>query len=162
MRFLIAVLFTLIAAPALAQNPCATPPTNTVLGANGANEFYALLPDFTRTLPDGTSTVLAYQYAVWPDGADPATTAPAQGPTTLPKSAFTPVPTFADCYKLTGGLPGLIPQQNRMFAGLRSQGQPNAQQQFTSWSTSNSFSLASTPVNPAAPGQIRIVRPSSQ
>jgi len=148
-------LLLTVAAPALAQNPCTTPPTNAVL-TGSVNHFFAELPEHTTTEPDGTPRVVAYQYAVWPAAADVNTAPPAQGPTTLPKAAFVLIAGAPNCYELTGGLPGLIPVQAQMKAGVRVQAQPGAPEPFSAWSASNSFSLASTRVTPAAPGQVRI------
>jgi hypothetical protein len=144
------------ASPAFAQNPCAVPLAHQILPASGVNRFFAELPGHTATLPDGTAVVVSYQYGAWPDGANPNTTAPTQGPSTIPKAGFVPVAGFANCYELTGGLPALMPTQARMISGLRSVGQPNATPPQSLWSASNSFSLASTPQTPAAPGQVRI------
>jgi hypothetical protein len=149
----------LLAAPALAQaqNPCTTPPDNQILTAAGTNHTWVTLSEHDATRPDGTPVVLSYQYGAWPATSDPnAGVPPTQGPSTLPKTAFIAVPGFAGCYELTGGLPGLIPSQTRMVAGIRAVGQPNATTPNSAWGVSNSFSLASTPVNPAAPGQVRI------
>lgn len=145
------------ASPALAQNPCASPNANTILSVTGTNRFYAELPEHTAVRPDGTPVVVAYQFAAWTDVTDPNVSAPVQGPTTIPKTAFTAVPGASGCYELIGGLPGLIPQQQRMAVSMRAQSQPGAPAPFSSWSTlSNSFSSASTPLTPAVPGRLRI------
>ena len=151
----IAFLFT-FAASAAAQNPCATPPTNVILNAGGANNAFMELPDHTATRPDGTPLVAAYQFGAWMAGSNPNTTPPVQGPSTLPKTAFVAVPNFPPCYQLTGGFPGLIPQQALMGVSMRAQSSPGATAAFGPWAAlSNSFQLASTQV-PAAPGLIRI------
>lgn len=154
-RLLLTVAFLFCAQTVFAQNPCTVASTNAVL-TSGANQFYAELPDHTATAPDGTPRVVAYQYGVWSASADVNSSTPSQGPTTLPKTAFVAVAGAPNCYQLTGGLPGLIPTQAMMKAGVRVQAQPGAPQAFSPWSASNSFSLASTAVTPAAPGQIRI------
>lgn len=157
MRTLLTLALVLLATPALAQNPCTTPSDNSILGSSTPARLFAELSDLTATLPDGTAVNVDYQYGAWPAGANVQTTPPTQGPSTLPKTSFAPVPGFPGCYELTGGLPGLIPSQARMVVALRSRGQPNAAVPISSWSApSNSFSLASTPVNPAVPGQIRV------
>lgn len=159
-RTLFALAVVLLAAsPALAQtNPCTTPTANAIIGGTGTNHFWAELPEQTATLPDGTPVVASYQFGVWPDGTtNLETTPPAQGPTTIPKTAFMPVPGFANCYELVGGLPGLIPQQARMVASMRAMSQPGAPTPSSGWGApSNSFSLASVRVTPAAPGRMRV------
>ncbi len=153
---LLTVVFVLSAVSAFAQNPCTTPSTNAIVTTAPARLF-AELSDLTATLPDGTAVNVDYQYGAWNAGQDVNAVPPAQGPSTLPKTAFAPVAGFPGCYELTGGLPGLIPSQTRMVVALRSRGQPNASVPISPWSApSNSFSLASTPVNPAVPGQVRI------
>lgn len=153
--FVLAALL-LIGAPAFAQNPCTPPLTNAVIPSTGVNQFFIESPDFNVTEPDGTPRVLAFQYGVWPAAADVNTATPTQGPSTLPKTAFVAVAGFANCYQLTGGLPGLIPTQAQMKAGVRAQAQPSSPQPFSAWTASNSFSLASPRQTPAAPGQVRI------
>lgn len=153
--FLTLAILVTFAAPSLAQNPCTTPQTTAVIGAT--NNFFAELVDHNTTEPDGTQRVLQYQYAVFAVGADLQTATPVQGPTTLPKAAFVPVAGFANCYQLTGGLPGLIPQQAPLVAGMRAQAQPGAPAAFSAWGgPSNSFLAASVRVTPAAPGQTRV------
>lgn len=147
------------AAPALAQNPCTTPPTTAIIGAT--NNFWAELPDHTVVEPDGTPRVVAYQFAAWAPsafvGGSQPVGAPSQGPTTIPKTAFVAVAGFANCYRLTGGLPGLIPQQTPLVTGLRAQAQTGAPEPFSLWGgPSNSFLAASVRVTPAAPGQTRV------
>lgn len=153
----IAVL-ALTAVEASAQNPCTTPQQRAVIGAT--NNFFAELPDQNVTEPDGTARVLAYQYAAFTPaqwtGTQP-TGAAAQGPTTIPKTAFVAVAGFTNCYQLTGGLPGLIPQQTELVTGLRAQAQVGAPQPFSLWGgPSNSFLAASVRQTPAAPGQTRV------
>ena len=152
MKTIALVVLMFLATPALAQNPCTTPSTNSILGPTGFNRVWVELPQHLETLPDGSDVVTAYQFGVWPDGADPNAAPAMQGPSTLPKASFVAVPTFPNCYELTGGFPGLIPTQARAIAGLRVMGVTES----SSWASSNSFSLASTPVKPAAPGQLRI------
>lgn len=158
MRTLLALAAVMLAAaPALAQtNPCTTPQSNAILAAGGTNHAFAELPEQTATLPDGTPIVVDYQYAVWPEGSDPNTVAPAQGPTTIPKAAWMPT-AFAGCYELVGGLPALIPTTQRMAASLRARAQAGAPAAFSQWAAlSNSFSLASPRVTPAAVGRLRL------
>lgn len=158
-RTLLAVAVILLgAAPALAQNPCTTPLNNTILTAAGTHHFFAELPEQNATLPDGTPIVASYQFGAWPDGtANLETTPPAQGPTTIPKTAFVAVAGAPNCYELTGGLPGLIPQQARMVASMRAMSQPGAPAASSGWGPpSNSFSLASARVTPAVPGRPRV------
>lgn len=147
----------LLASPAFAQNPCTVPQTNAVVTAT-TNRFVVELAEHNAIEPDGTPRVVAYQYGAWPATVtDPNTVPPAQGPSTIPKTAFVPVAGFPNCYELTGGLPGLIPSQTRHLASIRAQSQAGALQPFSPWSPpSNSFSLASPRVTPAAPGQSRI------
>lgn len=141
-------------------NPCATPNANTILANTGVNKFFTELPDQIAVRPDGTPVVVAYQFGAWLEGLDPNAVAPSQGPSTLPKTGFVPVPGFAGCYELTGGLPGLIPQTARMAVSIRAQAQPGAPQPFSPWADlSNSFSLASTAVTPVKPGRSRISPP---
>lgn len=151
-RHALMVLACLVAVPAWAQNPCTVPLQHQILQSSGANQFWAELPDHTATRPDGSAVTLSYQYGAWLDGQNPNTTPPTQGPSTIPKSGFVLVAGFANCYKLTGGLPALMPTEARMIAGLRSVGAGGS----SGWVASDSFSLASTPVIPAAPGQVRI------
>jgi len=152
---LVAILVT--SAPALAQNPCAVAISNSILQPSGVNHFYGELPEQTAVRPDGTPVVVGYQFAVWLEGQDPNVAAPAQGPTSIPKTAFVAVPGAAGCFELVGGLPGLIPQTARMGASLRAQGQPGAPSAFSPWGAlSNSFSLASSPLTPVVPGRLRV------
>lgn len=157
-RTLFALAAVLLASsPALAQNPCTTPQTHAILAAGGVNHAYAELPEQTAVLPDGTPIVVDYQYAVWPEGADPNVAAPAQGPTTIPKTAWVPT-AFTGCYELTGGLPGLIPTTARLAASLRARAQAGAPAAFSVWAAlSNSFSLASPRLTPAAVGRVRLI-----
>lgn len=155
--FALAAMLLTAAAPALAQNPCTLPLAHAIIPGTNVNRAFAELPEQNATLPDGTPVVTGYQYAAWPEGADPNVAAPAQGPTTIPKTAWVPVSGFPTCYELTGGLPGLIPTQQRMVASVRAAAAAGAPQPFSPWSApSNSFSLASTRVTPAAPGQTRV------
>ena len=155
-RLMLTLAFLVVfVANASAQNPCAVTAPTTV-GPSGSNQFWAELPEHTATRPDGSPLVAAYQFGAWLEGANPNATNAAQGPSTLPKTAFVPVAGFPPCYSLTGGLPGLIPQQARMGISLRAQASPGATAPFGLGSAlSNSFSLASTQV-PAAPGRTRI------
>ena len=98
-RLLLTLLLVLAcAAPALAQDPCASPtPTATELNPT---KVYAILPDHTAVLLDTQiPTVSSYQLALFPKG---------QGPTGIPtvllnfpKTAFTLVPGSASCYFAT-------------------------------------------------------------
>jgi len=147
----------LTAAEALAQqNPCTVPSAHAILTLGGPSRAFAELPEQTAVLPDGTPVVVDYQYAVWPEGADPNVAAPAQGPTTIPKAAWVETP-FAGCFELPGGLPALLPTTTRMAASIRARGQNGAPQASSSWAAlSNSFSLASPRVTPAVVGRIRL------
>ena len=145
------------AAPALAQNPCTTPQSNAILPATGVNHSWAELPEHTDVLTDGTPVVAGYQYGVWLEGQNPNTTPPAQGPTSIPKTAYVAVAGFPGCYELVGGLPGLIPQSVKMVGAMRAVAQAGAPQPFSDWSApSNPFSLASARMTPAVPGQTRV------
>lgn len=151
------VVLLLTATTTYAQNPCTAANALAVLPANGTNHFYGELPEQTAVLPDGTPIVAAYQFAVWPEGADPNAVPPSQGPSTLPKTSWTAVPGAAGCYELVGGLPGLIPTTTRMAISVRAQAQPGAPAPFSPWAAlSNSFSLASVRVTPAVPGRQRV------
>jgi hypothetical protein len=144
-------------AAAQAQNPCSTPNALAIIAAAGTNHFYGELPEQAAALADGTPLVAAYQFAVWPEGADPNVAPPSQGPTTLPKTSWIAVPGASGCYELVGGLPGLIPTSARMAISLRAQAQAGAPEPFSPWSSlSNSFSLASVRVTPAVPGRMRV------
>jgi len=153
----LAALLGSVAAASAQTNPCAGPNALAIIAASGVNHFYGELPEQTAVLPDGSPIVAGYQFAIWPEGADPNAVAPAQGPTSLPKTSWIAVPGAAGCYELVGGLPGLIPTATRMAISVRAQAQAGAPDPFSAWGAlSNSFSLASVRVTPAAPGRTRV------
>ena len=164
-RLLMSALFLLaFAVNASAQLKCdPTVPPNQFLAASGANHFYAVLQNQNTVLADGTPVVVSYSFGAWAATVTNANTvAPLQGPTTIPKTAFVPVPGEPDCYELTGGLPGLIPTTTGKVVSLRANGQPNATPPQSAWAVpSNSFTLAPAAQTPAVPGLTRIIKPPS-
>lgn len=152
------LLVTLLPAAAAAQNPCTTALTTTVLNPTKAQ---LTLPEHTATIPGvtpATPIVTNYTFAYWREGQDPNTTAPTQGPSTLPKTAFTLVGGTTNCYEVS--LPAPVPSSGVSYVGaFRAHRDANATLGLAAvdspWSgVSNPFVEVSTAL--AAPGRPNI------
>ena len=117
MKALAIVIFLLAATPALAQNPCSVPMTGIVLNPN---KFYTQLTEFNTREADGSLRITDFQYAAFAENVDPNASGavPVQGPSTVPRSAFTLVASTTDCY--LADMPQLVPTTQRLRLALKS------------------------------------------
>lgn len=154
---MVVVLVWLGAGVAFAQNPCTTV---------GQNQFYfnpTLLnwttDDFNATEADGSFRVSGLRYAVFEEGANPATATPIQGPSSIPRASISLVPGTTNCYQVS--LPALIPDTRRLVASAKQYRDANPTTGLpageSAWSpASNPF--GSAPSVLAAPGLTRVSR----
>lgn len=151
-RGLLMVVLVLTAATAAqAQtNPCTVPEAF----ASNPTRMFMEFPEFNETEVDGSIRHSQFQYGLWPEAANVNSTPPTQGPSTVPRSAFTPVAGFPTCYQ--ANLPAPIPTGQRLKGAVKSQrlasGSMTAAE--SAWTDSNSFGSAPTVLT--APGQVRI------
>jgi hypothetical protein len=143
----------LLPSPVLAQtSPC----LQTLTGVQvNPTTLYVELADFTVNEVDGQPRVNQAQFAMFAEGANPATATPVQGPSTLPRSAFTPVSGHAGCYQAS--LPGTVPTAQRLVGALKTQRTARG----TVTSAESPWSAVSSPFGAApsvltAPGAPRI------
>lgn len=153
-RFWLTILVLLLmSSAAYAQNPCtAAAPPPLVLNPS---TMYFSLPEFDVREADGSFRITDFSYAAYAEGADPATATPVQGPSTIPRNAFTLAPGTTDCYR--ANLPSLIPTTQRLKAGLRSHRAASASitEAFSLWALSvNSFSFAPSVLATPGPGPV--------
>lgn len=144
----LALLIVLLASTAAAQNPCTDPTAGVTL--NPA-KVYVAVPEFNGTEVDGSPLFTSFSYGLFAEGDDPNTAKPAQGPSSVPKTAFTPVAGAADCY--VADLPAPIPTGQRLVGALKLVRAATATLPTleSPWSApSNPFGAASTAL--AAPG----------
>ena len=152
MRFVISLAMVLLcASTALAQNPCSAAAPPLVLNANN---YAFTLPEFDVREADGSFRISEFFFAAYAENADPnaSGTVPVQGPSTVPRNAFTLVTGTTDCYR--ANMPALIPTTQRLKAGLRSHRVASATvtDAVSPWAVSeNSFSFAPSVL--AAPGR---------
>lgn len=112
-----AVAVLAVAAGAQAQtNPCAAPAKTTVTLAAPTPGFYVTLADLNSTEVDGSASVTHMSYAIFARGQT-ATGTPLQGPSTVPKTAFTAVAGFPGCYAFDA--PAAIPTGQAVEAALK-------------------------------------------
>lgn len=152
MRFLFSLVFVLVCATsALAQNPCSATVPPLVLNA-GAMNF--TMPEFNVQEADGSFRFSDFTFSAYAENVDPNApgATPVQGPSTIPRNAFTLVAGTTDCYR--ANLPALIPTTQKLRAGLRGHRVQTATmtEAFGPWGVSvNSFSFAPSVL--AAPGR---------
>ncbi len=154
----LAVAFLLVTATAVqAQDPCAAPPPTGVV-VNPTQVYLRLPADHTSTVPGTTvPTVTNYTVTYFPQGSGPTGT-PAQGPITVPKTAFVLQSGTTDCYR--SSIPATITVQGVTYvAYIRSHRDAftNAGSTYAAedspWApASNPFLSASLAL--AAPGQL--------
>lgn len=153
-RSLLLVAFLLVlSSSAFAQNPCTVPPALVI----NPTTLYMEAPDFNVTEVDGSFRYSQFQFAMFAEGADPNSATPVQGPSTLPRSAFTAVSGAPNCYRVS--LPGTIPTAQRLFGSIKSQrtssgSLPAAESPWSSLALGNPFGSAPTVL--ATVGAVRV------
>lgn len=143
----------LLPAVALAQNPCADIAPDQF--RFNPTEILWTTDDFNVQEADGSWRISGLSYAVFSEGANPATATPVQGPSSIPRASISLV--TANCYRAS--LPALIPSTQRLVAAARqyrdanpASGLPAA---LSAWSAvSNPF--GSAPSALLAPGLSRV------
>lgn len=114
MRVLLAAVLWLVSAPAFAQTPCDLAAAQ--LAINPSKVFVVLPFGIDDTDIDGGPVMTHFSYALFAEGADPATATPVQGPTTVPKAAFTAV-SGSNCFM--ADLPAAIPMRQRLVGAVK-------------------------------------------
>jgi hypothetical protein len=110
------------------------------------------IADYMVTETDGSFRISDFHYAAWPEGSDVNAVAPVQGPSTMPRNAFTLVAGTVDCY--TASLPALMPTTARLISAIKARRTgtatvPAAESPYAA--SQNSFSFAPSVL--AAPGR---------
>lgn len=108
------VLVVASVTPALAQNPCTDPTPPLTLNPV---KVYVPIAEFDATELDGGPKISHFSYALFAEGADPNTAKPVQGPSTMPKNAFTLVSGTPDCY--VADVPAPIPTSQRLVGHFK-------------------------------------------
>lgn len=149
------ILLTLARAATAQTNPCTA--ANPGLVVNPTT-LYITLVGFTEVEIDNQPRINDYEYALFAEGADPTTATPLQGPSTMPRSAFTLQSVTTDCYR--ADLPAAVPMPSgqRLIAGLRAHrtarsGITEARSAYVG--SINPFGVAPSVI--PAPGQARVV-----
>jgi hypothetical protein len=145
------------ASPVAAQNPCTAPPPSGVL-VNPTRVFVSM-PEFTVQEVDGSQRVSRVQFAMFAPGADPNTTPPVQGPSTVPRSAFTPVTGAPNCYQ--ADFPATIPSATVLVASVKPErlATPPITAAESPWaSLTGADSFGSAPAALVASGPVRVSR----
>lgn len=104
---------------AMAQNPCTVASTGLILNPG---HVYVTIPEYNTLEADGSFRNSQYQYAAFAASVtDPNASGvtPVQGPSTVPRNAFTPVAGFADCY--IANFPQLIPTSAQLKLAIKAQ-----------------------------------------
>lgn len=120
---------------ASAQSPCDLPPTQLAINPT---KVYVVTDIMEAVDVDGGPVMTHFSYALFADGVDPATAVPVQGPTTIPKTAFTLV-SGLNCF--VADLPAQIPTRQRLIGALKTvrEARLNVPAAESSWVSSNPF-----------------------
>ena len=142
MKILLTIVFTLVAAQALAQNPCtAAKPPVTVISA--ASTVTTTAADFNQTF-NGSPVITDFDVSVFAQGADPLTATPVLTRNIL-KAAWVLVAGTADCYQTSAPFLSTVTPNTVFDMWIRSNG-PGGKGAWVGGSGAVPFGLPSAPV----------------